>query len=243
MAPIKGLLYGTIGSAAYLADGVVTGIAMFIGAEPIGRGVNEQESSVLREVFGESIDLNQIRIMDARESGWGSLHGWLRGDGAMVSRQRIYHDFTKADIDNSTLVHEGAHIWQEQNGNVAGHVIVEYIGNEICGGDIYEQDPVARSTSFEKLSVEHQATRIERWYTVNQGVLAAAENARFQNADPSRNDGIVEITSEDGVRSYHDKIPDPQRASEHIFFRAEHPMHPSNAAAVEQARSRQGAPR
>lgn len=168
---VQGLIQGPVDTLIVGLQNGVSAIQTALGLEPAGRGLNAAETAELKKVYGDSIDLSQIRIKEgniglnnflAPHTIGNTIYipqGWLDPNNANYNQQR-----------NELLVHETAHTWQYQNGGT------DYIGASIWNqakGAIsgqsrnaaYEYDaPIKAGKSWTELNPEQQAHVIETAY-------------------------------------------------------------------------------
>lgn len=147
---------------------VMTGI----GQDPPSRKLTDQEKALLREVYGDSVDLDSIRVVQG-----GPLNDKMAshtvgntiympssdvGDGSLFKADGSLTDY------GSTLIHETCHVWQSQNGGG------EYIGQSLFNQGMAElngesrdqayayQAQVAAGVPFEDLNPEQQAEYVQQ---------------------------------------------------------------------------------
>lgn len=120
------------------------------------RGLSETERHVLAPIFGESVDLNCVKL---REGVRGPVNASRR---AFVIENSIYFPREYLPLRTHILVHEVCHVWQFQNG---GHA---YIGDSVHAqllGDGYELEKgLLQGKSWPELNAEQQATLVEASY-------------------------------------------------------------------------------
>ena len=130
------------------------------------RGLTKHEKEVAREIFGDMIDLEQVKIKGALP---------LLGDNAVAVHNYIFVDGKKLSLEPDLLIHELVHVWQYQQGNIepitAGLTGLTAEGIErITGADdlLYDYrlddftDPNRRHIS--EYHFEHQAAIIRDAY-------------------------------------------------------------------------------
>jgi hypothetical protein len=171
----KGLIQATVqGPFDTLAVALQNGISAVqtaIGVETPGRGLNAAETAELKKVYGDSMDLSQIRIKE-NDIGLNNLmaphtvgntiylpKGWLDPKSTDYQQKR-----------NELIVHEAAHSWQYQNGGT------DYIGESLfnqfkgwaSGGDRNEAydfaSAIKAGKSWAELNPEQQAHLIDQAY-------------------------------------------------------------------------------
>ncbi len=129
----------------------VSAIQTLIGVEPAGRELTDREIAILREVYGDSIDYDQVRIKEGN-SGLFSLN-----DRPFVHGNTIY--MKDHEITEDLLVHEAAHVWQHQNGGS------DYMSEALVSqwwGHGYDWQASVPDTAWEDLEPEQQAEFLEQ---------------------------------------------------------------------------------
>lgn len=176
-------------SAGYLANttfrvlSALGGILGDLGFSPASRGLSDAEKRELQAVFGESVDLDQVRIRVDDPSNQLGMAPHTVGntiympssvtasDGTVIVLVNADGSFT--DEGKRVLAHEVAHVWQNQNGGG------DYMGTAICaqcaavvGSIAAGQDPspqaaydwraqAALGVPFDELTPEQQASLME----------------------------------------------------------------------------------
>lgn len=88
----------------------VSAVQTLAGLEPPGRKLKSSELATLRKVFGNSVDYASVRIKEGRVGVFGlPQRPFTHGD-------TIYIPPKSLPLNQETLVHEMAHVWQHQNG-------------------------------------------------------------------------------------------------------------------------------
>jgi hypothetical protein len=183
-------------------QGVEHVVMTTIGLDPPSRKLTDQEKTLLRSVYGDSVDLDSIRIIKG-----GPLQNAMAshtvgntiympdsdvGDGSLFKPDGSLTDY------GSTLIHETCHVWQSQNGG--GEYIGQSLYNQgkaiVNGGDRngaydYTTD-VANGVPFEDLNPEQQAYYVQMVLgpildqpgdpvaNINNSSLSAADKAYAQ---------------------------------------------------------------
>ncbi len=177
------LVQGPLDTIVVGLQNAVSAIQTATGLEPAGRGLTEAETAELRKVYGNSIDLSNIRIKEgniglnnflAPHTIGNTIYipqGWLDKNSPNYNKER-----------NELLVHEVAHSWQYQNGGTdyIGASIANQLKGVLSGGDrnaAYDfQTPISEGKSWTQLNPEQQAHLIETAYARG---LFDNPNARF----------------------------------------------------------------
>lgn len=148
------------------------------------RSLSDREKAVARSVFGDSINLNLVRIDEASLS----VLVVKKLKGADVYRPfTTFHTInTWGSIDDATLVHELTHVWQYENDGAV------YIPNALAGQGSDESYDYGRAAglmnqinqygdvgnAFKNFNPEQQAQIIEDYY-------------RYRENNKSEDDGLI----------------------------------------------------
>jgi hypothetical protein len=140
----------TVADALLLGLGKgVSAVQTAIGLEPPGRALRPDEVALLRTVYGDSIDYDEVRIKEG-DAGLFSLN-----ERAFVHGNTVY---LKGHVgDPETLVHELAHVWQFQNGG-SDYMTEALVSQEWGKG--YDWQASVPGTPFAELEPEQQAQLI-----------------------------------------------------------------------------------
>jgi hypothetical protein len=134
-----------------------------LGLEPVGRKLTAEEISVLRPIFGDSVDYGRVRIKTEGFKGVFSLlsrNGFTRGD-------TIY--FRDGAADLGLLIHEMTHVWQYQNGGNA--LASEDIWAVTFGEGYRYENALARGLRWRDLNPEQQAQFLQDAYDPALGTI------------------------------------------------------------------------
>ena len=175
------------------ADIVSTGLFL----QQPSRGLTDEEKDFLRSVYGDSIDVDAIRV---RRGGGTELFGAAPHTIGNTIHMREESDFgtdyfnedgTLTEDGLILLAHEAAHVWQNQNGG--GDYLHKSIGSQlaawISGGDrngAYEwESAFTAGVSFADMNPEQQAEIIEEiaGYIARSGSTNPADWSTARSAD------------------------------------------------------------
>jgi hypothetical protein len=164
---VGGVADAVVRSAQGAASIVLTGI----GLQPPTRKLTDDEKALLREVYGDSVDLDAIRISEG-----GPLNNAMAphtvGNTIYMPKGSTGQPLFNADGSVSDagklLIHETGHVWQSQN--AGGDYISQSLWAQgvasVTGGDrggAYNyQDAINEGKSFDQLNPEQQAEYIEQ---------------------------------------------------------------------------------
>jgi hypothetical protein len=161
-----------------LADGVQT--ATFLA--PPSRGLTDEEKAMLKEIYGDSIDYDSVRIkfggplnadigekrarvvgntiyMPSKHAGKPLIEDKFEKDGVTPilnpdgTQKRGLSDY------GSTLIHESAHIWQSQNGG--GDYINQALYAQAFGDGYKHEKGISDGLSWSQLNPEQQGEYIK----------------------------------------------------------------------------------
>ncbi|HEY8748414.1 MAG TPA: hypothetical protein VIM11_10590 [Tepidisphaeraceae bacterium] len=139
--------------------------------EPPSRKLTDDEKKLLREVYGDSVDLDSIRIKDG-----GALNNAMAphtvGNTIYLphnnSGKPLYDDKGNLTEYGKLIVHETGHVWQSQN--AGGDYIAQSLYNQAKAsiegssrnGAYDYASAIAAGKSFDELNPEQQAEYIEQ---------------------------------------------------------------------------------
>jgi hypothetical protein len=162
---VQGLIQGPFDTLAVGLQNGISAIQTAIGVEPAGRGLTDAETAELRKVYGNSMDLSQIRIKEGNIGLNNLMAPHTVGNTIYLPKDSYKNGGT------NLLVHEAAHSWQYQNGGT------DYIGaslwNQLKGSlssgsrnEAYEYDePIKAGKSWAQLNPEQQASVLDTAYS------------------------------------------------------------------------------
>jgi hypothetical protein len=169
---VQATIKGPVSTFIVGLQNAVSAVQTATGLEPAGRGLNDSEKSELRKVYGDSIDLSQIRIKEGNIGLNNFLAPHTIGNTIYIPQGWLDKNSPNYDKErNELLVHETAHTWQYQNGGT--DYIADSVWNQlkgvISGGDrnaAYDfQTPIKEGKSWTQLNPEQQAHLIETAYS------------------------------------------------------------------------------
>ncbi len=149
---VDGLMIGLQGAAN------VVGTALFLH-EP-SRPLTDEEKALLREHYGDSLDVDSIRVHEDNITT-------KLGMAAHAVGNDIYIDSSDSGSNTPLLVHEAAHVWQSQNGGndyihkalLAMGIAVVETGSR--NGAYNWRQAVNDGKTFDEMNPEEQASLIE----------------------------------------------------------------------------------
>jgi hypothetical protein len=106
---------GVLGAAVMVAVVLVSGVQRVFGAQNEPRRLTDQEIALLRDIFRDALDYDEIRVVENR---LGILDGGRWGKAARRAPYTIGYTIyvPGATLNADTLVHEAVHVWQFEHG-------------------------------------------------------------------------------------------------------------------------------
>jgi hypothetical protein len=162
---VQGLIQGPFDTLAVTLQNGISAIQTATGLEPAGRGLTDAETAELRKVYGNSMDLSQIRIKEGNIGLNNLMAPHTVGNTIYLPKDSYKNGGT------DLLVHEAAHSWQYQNGGTdyIGASLFNQAKGAITGGSrnaAYEFDaPIKAGKAWSQLNPEQQAHVIETAYS------------------------------------------------------------------------------
>jgi hypothetical protein len=170
-----------VDAALLLGGRALSAVQTLIGVEPPGRKLSESEIAALREVYGDSIDYDAVRIKEG-DAGLFSLN-----DRPFCHGNTVY--MKDKTITDELLIHEMAHVWQHQNGGS------DYMSEALWSqeyGHGYKWKESVPGTAWEDLEPEQQAELLEEAYGYGYFTPSDSNYGKFV----ARIDGVdVDLTA------------------------------------------------
>jgi hypothetical protein len=174
-------------------------IGTAIGLESPARGLSDTEKELFEDIYGDSVDLDQVRV---KRGGLASV-GAARTVGNTIYLPDHYFDASgnlTAD-GRETLAHEMGHVWQNQNGggdymhkalwaqakaavgSGSRNGAYDWVTAANAGVAFEDLNPEQQAHVIEDITLAHQAgTPLTAGSTVNGHTLTAAEAAYLADA-------------------------------------------------------------
>jgi|GEM_PF-2814015 len=147
-APVSALISG-VGESFY-------GLTTLLGISSPPQALDEHQRKLLSSVFGDSIDLDNVRVQESPS--------WMFNEGRQFVLGNTIHVPSGTVTPDRTLVHEAAHVWQYQN-NGAGYIADSILQQLMHGSGAYElQDVLKAGLSFHDMNVEQQGELLRMAY-------------------------------------------------------------------------------
>lgn len=182
-------------------------VLSFIGLDRLilpalpSRALTANETHMLREVFGKSVDYSKVRIHHSRLADI-----WLRTmDTAAMTRRNMITmprgkcsaDYAKCSdkAERSVFIHESVHVWQGQNRIMPAHLttVFGHYGRMLRGvaPDAHYNYSLKGQRALTSYNVEQQAGIIADYvmYVKDKPLSEANRNMLFLNTDASRHEG------------------------------------------------------
>jgi hypothetical protein len=98
--------------------------------DPTCRQMNDAEIAMAKDLYGDSINYNSVKIFDRRYMGFMGKGRWMSPNGSIyndIVAERGF-DYTKTSWQRRSLMHELAHVWQVQRGvDVRHEAVIAYV--------------------------------------------------------------------------------------------------------------------
>lgn len=147
------------------------------------RRLTAAEVRIAREVFGDSLNLDNVRLLDGGiaadfSGGAVTIHDAVVFPEAVLSGNTTNKDF------QAWLVHELTHVWQYQNGKSIADLIPAAATKDYeYGGTPALRDALATGKTFDQFSTEQQADIVaEYWYGKETGEYWRNRPGQFELA-------------------------------------------------------------
>ncbi len=162
-------LGGVVDSGARVIQGVADIAQVGLGLAPPSRALTPDEITLLKEVYGDSIDYESVRIKFG-----GPLNADINGRARVIGNT-IYMPSSDANQPlfntdaagnktlseyGQTLFHESGHIWQGQNGG--GDYIHKALWGQIAGDGYDYQKAIDQGKSFAQMNPEQQGDYLSK---------------------------------------------------------------------------------
>jgi len=158
-----------VGTAVDMIGRSVQGAASIVevstGLQPPSRKLTEQEKDILRKVYGDSVDLDAVRIVEGGPLN-ADINGRARTIGNTIYMPSGYGAKDLVDSKGNLtetgklLCHETGHVWQSENGG--GDYISKALYGQLFGDGYDYQKAIDDGKSFDELNPEQQAEYIEQ---------------------------------------------------------------------------------
>lgn len=180
-----------------------------ISAANVGRSLTAIETALARSVFGQSIDLDRVRLIPT-----DVLEYRVVGNNI-----RVPNNFTVADeYMAETLIHELTHVWQYQHGGTSymSHSIQTQIAAGLRGNRNYAYDyMLSPNRSFFDFTPEQQGTIVQNYFAMlrDQSLIAGVNGAaRRYDSNHQGPDGFpLGIDSTGRTAEIRRELPEHQR--------------------------------
>lgn len=144
--PLDNLTYALLRS--------ISAVQNLLGLEANGRRLTTEEISLLKEIYGPTIDYSKVRIKEGKCGLLGcSDRPWTLGNTIYFPTDN------NGQINKAILVHEMAHVWQFQTKG-PGYML-DSLGAQYLGDGYDFEKAVRQGEKFEDFNVEQQAALIE----------------------------------------------------------------------------------
>lgn len=159
-----GSAVGTVEVPAVWAAGVAIWLLglWFAFRSRVWRGLTSGELAAAREVFGEAIDWDRVRIYARGFTPFQPKHCAVTPLGAVhFRREDFLPDYSTCSDDMAWLIHELAHVWQYQTGVP---VILRGLWERR-----YDYGALDAARPLQRYGIEQQAAIVEDWFRRTRG--------------------------------------------------------------------------
>ncbi len=195
------MVHGIGGLVVMIVASFIDFLQSLLHIQGFKRPLQQDEIAVLRMVFGKSLALYNIRIIEERgRSGLWALNSMGSGSpraiaiGNTIYFQGGYKD-SSCQKDYGLLVHEATHCWQFQNVGTS-YAIRSLIRNQPAD---YKWEPeIARGAAWKDFRVEPQAQFLQDLY--NKGYVASShppEKGQFFESNPCYDNHHFKVNGKD----------------------------------------------
>ena len=128
-------------------------------AKARARQLSGKEKRIGREVFGNSVPLNKVRVFE------GGKFRLVKGR-AFVWFDWIVDQDRSVENSTRTLVHELVHVWQSRHPDIGVTYVFKSLCEQARNGNAYDvsADDIAKANRLLDLGIEQQATLVEGVY-------------------------------------------------------------------------------
>ncbi|WP_075006471.1 hypothetical protein [Stigmatella aurantiaca] len=176
------LVHGVLGANLRLAGGAVdlflralqgtaNAVLTLTFLERPSRALTPAERALLAHIFGDSLDATVVRLKRGGATDWTRLAPHVVGNTMYLPEHwggALFHpDGTLTEACRDTLIHEAAHVWQNQNGGggfVHRALLAQFLATLRTGsrGGAYAwREGFAQGRAFRELNPEQQACLLE----------------------------------------------------------------------------------
>jgi hypothetical protein len=192
-------VYQTAADALMMGLGsAASAIQTLVGLEQPGKKLTSAQIAMLREIYGDSIDYDSIRIKE------GSAGLFSINNSAFTMGNTIY--MKDNVVSDDLLAHEVFHVWQHQNGGT------DYMSEALYSqraGKGYDWEQSVPQTPFEQLEPEQQAELIQD--IVLDGYFDARQPRKYHRFMPLIDGQFVDLSAyiADALKKIHAGVGAP----------------------------------
>ncbi|HVS03556.1 MAG TPA: DUF4157 domain-containing protein [Thermoanaerobaculia bacterium] len=172
-----------------LGGRVVSAVQTVFGLEAPGRKLSGDEIAMLRDVYGDSIDYDSVRIKEGKTGVFGASGRPFTHGNTIYVPQSWLNDHPDPAERRQLLVHEMAHVWQNQHGGT--DYMTEALGAQWFGDGYNFAKGLVAGERWGDLNPEQQAELLEKAF--ESGYLTSSDpNKRFlvKLTDPDSDHGF-----------------------------------------------------
>lgn len=199
--------------------------------DPTCRQMTDAEIAVARDLYGDGINYNHVKIFERPYMGVMGKGRWMSPNGNIYNDIPGEHgdDYTKTAWQTRSLMHEMAHVWQVKNGtDVRKEAVFEYVrhGFDYSAAYRYTLDDYYW---FANYNLEQQADMLENYDALRRGFR---DNTAGKSMDNPKIHGKAFVAqakqSCDALAEYEKKISQvlpitPQQGCDYFRPRAKTP--------------------
>jgi len=134
-----------------------------LGIEQPTRALRDNEIQTLKQIYGDAIDYDVVRVKDGGVTDWLGMAAHVVGNTVYLPSSNFNADGTLNAEGMDTLMHEAGHVWQNQNGGgdyihkaLLAQTIASISGGSRNGAYDWRQ-ALDGGTPFNELNPEEQA--------------------------------------------------------------------------------------
>lgn len=155
---VKTFVQTPVDALLMMGGRAISAIQTMVGLEPPGRKLTGDEITELKKVYGDSIDYSKVEIKE----GFAGLFSTFGRPFTHGNTIYVPKNFLPLKDHQDTLVHEMAHVWQNQHGGT------DYMSEALWAqnfGDGYKFDKgIDEGKAWGDLNPEQQAELMEQAY-------------------------------------------------------------------------------
>lgn len=202
--------------------------------DPTCRPMNDAEIALAKDLFGDSINYNSVKIFDRRYMGFLGKGRWMSPNGSIYNdiADERGPDYTATPWQTRSLMHELGHVWQVQRGvDVRHEAVITYVQNGFNYGNAYSYK-LNDYPWFLNYNLEQQADILEDYDALRRKFRESIAGKGMDNPKRYGGDFVAQAKQTcEALAAYEEKVQQvlpitPQGGCE--YFRRP-PKHPKPA--------------